>query len=121
MYKFVSINSYRLNVNTVLDEIRQAIDKQDAEAISTYLRDSTFELPQTLDSNGQSTLHIAVKSKNIQILDMFLDYYERAMLNVNIRDRWGWHVCVGLYTFNYIVRFFTLLFPTALVLMMKRR
>ncbi len=68
-----------------MEDIRVAIEQGDVDTIRNYVN-SNIEIPQNfIDEEGLTVLHAAVKSKNLQIIDLFLGYYERKNLNLNIR------------------------------------
>jgi ankyrin repeat protein len=51
-----------------------------------------FRELEELNQWGQTPLHAAINSNNVEIVDLFLSFWQKMNMDINIPDNYGWTV-----------------------------
>ncbi len=85
-----SIIDLKLKEKVVSGTFHNLINKKDIDTLKTLLQsDTRFDNMEELDEEGQTCLHSAIRSGDSRIVELFLDYYQKMALNINIQDSYG--------------------------------
>lgn len=79
-----------ISSETLMDAIRRNEDDHLQFLLNTEWCDCVVD---ELDpQEGYAPIHAAVRSNNPKIVGVFVDYYQKHQLDINIKDRYGWTV-----------------------------